>query len=307
MSTAYSGAIYQEQFGVPEPTGGQAKGSSGSIPVATGSVLGGIKSSSSVLVDGTGIATIPGATTSVPGIMLSASTSFANLLTANPSPAVGDTARLGGGGVLIYTAGGWLGQLGLFSSYASLPALGAGGAAPGCIAIIPKLLGAGYCELRAVGSRWSVVPGQSIVSDPGASSAGYDLTAVSTAYVSLASTTIPAGMIGDGEEWATILYIKNNGVFVSGSDVGQTRIGTKVFSTGPTASSVNQVARGRGAFVRLGGVAVMMPSKGIEIYSNQTNADQSIDFTANQTLDVGILPGASTNTIRLRYWSFGRI
>lgn len=37
--------------------------------------------------------------------------------------------------------------------------------------------------------------------DAGVDSAGYDLTAIGTAYGPLASYTVPAGLIGYGEEW----------------------------------------------------------------------------------------------------------
>lgn len=48
---------------------------------------------------------------------------FAALVAAIPSPTVGQTAAIAGGGVLKYTAAGWLGSLGVFATLAEAQAL----------------------------------------------------------------------------------------------------------------------------------------------------------------------------------------
>lgn len=67
---------------------------------------------------------------------------------------------------------------------------------------IPRLCGHGHFYAMRSPTRWAVETGQIVVSDCGAgtSTAGYDLVATGTAFVALASYTLPAGMIGDGGE-----------------------------------------------------------------------------------------------------------
>lgn len=51
-------------------------------------------------------------------------TDYAALLTAIPTPSIGTRAFIGGGGVVEYTASGWLGHIGVFANFAALPSSG---------------------------------------------------------------------------------------------------------------------------------------------------------------------------------------
>lgn len=157
------------------------------------------------------------------------------------------------------------------------------------------------------GDRLRVGCGESIIRDAGVNSAGYDLTATGTAYVPLASYTIPAGMIGDGEQWEADVFGRTLGVHASGSDA----LGVRVASSRCTAlylsSNANRVIRTRGSVVRVGTTLIVRDSTQPDIYGDVFLADATIDFGAAITVDAGWSPGAATNTMRLRQWVFRRI
>ena len=207
-----------------------------------------------------------------------------------------------------YGAAGWAEAAagGGLTPYADYATLSAQAPTVGKIAQIPRLCGNGYFALRGNGTRWEVCPGESIVRDAGVDSAGYDLTATGTAYVPLASYTIPAGLIGNGEEWDGDQYARNNGVWVGAADLPLIRIGGVSFTSNGNLGAANRVCRNRGAFARLGDVLSVRISTA-DTYTNQTSADASVDLSVAQTIDVGIIPGAIGNTSRIRMWAFRRI
>lgn len=192
------------------------------------------------------------------------------------------------------------GGLPVFANYAALPA-----PTLGLIAQIPRLCGNGYFALRANGTRWEVCPGESIVRDAGVGSAGYNLTATETAYVPLASYTIPAGLIGDGEEWEADCFALFT-TFVSGTNTPSVRLAANVLTSQNASSSANRTVRNRGAFPRLGTTLQIRNNTATDIYSGGTT-DVSVDLGLNQTIDAGISMGAVGNVGRLRQWTFRRI
>lgn len=196
------------------------------------------------------------------------------------------------------------GGLPVFASYAALPA-----PTLGLLAQIPRLCGNGYFALRANGTRWEVCPGESIIRDAGPASAGYDLTATGTAYVALASYTIPEGLIGDGEEWEVSHTSKNNGVFSGGGDFPSVRIGLQTLRGSLSSmSGANQVCRGRASIVRLGSIfACGTGNATSDLYNQAANMDRSVDLASSQIIDAGFTPGTIGNTMRLRQWVFRRI
>ena len=192
------------------------------------------------------------------------------------------------------------GCLPVFANYAALPA-----PTLGLIAQIPRLCGNGYFALRANGTRWEVCPGESIIRDAGPASAGYDLTATGTAYVPLASYTIPAGLIGDGEEWEADCFALFT-TFVSGNNTPSVRLAANVITSQNVASSANRTVRNRGAFPRLGTTLQIRNNSATDIYSGGTT-DIAVNLDAEQTIDAGISMGAVGNVGRLRQWTFRRI
>lgn len=198
------------------------------------------------------------------------------------------------------SAWGAVGGLPVFASYAALPA-----PTLGLLAQIPRLCGNGYFALRANGTRWEVCPGESIVRDAGPASAGYDLTATGTAYVALASYTIPAGLIGDGEEWEADCFALFT-TFVSGANTPSVRLAANVITSQNVSASANRTVRNRGAFPRLGTTLQIRNNSATDIYSGGTT-DVSVDLGLDQTIDAGISMGAVGNVGRLRQWTFRRI
>lgn len=124
---------------------------------------------------------------------------FAEAAAANPVPSIGMHAAIDGGGVVVWTAAGWYGDLGYFATPATLPAVAI--TAPGCWTMVGDFgLGTGGLARRE-GSRWAVAPGEAVYRavDP--------LSVVSAAaagqtFINLPA--IPVGLIGDGEMWELV-------------------------------------------------------------------------------------------------------
>lgn len=192
------------------------------------------------------------------------------------------------------------GGLPVFASYAALPA-----PTLGLLAQIPRLCGNGYFALRANGTRWEVCPGESIIRDAGPASAGYDLTATGTAYVALASYTIPAGLIGDGEEWEGDIHSKIT--TATAAIIPRIRIGgVNIVMASPSTMS-NRASRGRGAIVRIDVIATrMVNNTSSDIYENVLQ-DMPTNLSMTQSIDAGFDTGAVGNVMTLRHWAFRRI
>lgn len=207
-----------------------------------------------------------------------------------------------------YGAGGWAAAVGL-TSCADYATLSAQAPTVGKIAQIPRLCGNGYFALRGNGTRWEVCPGESIIRDAGVDSAGYDLTATGTAYVPLVSYTVPAELIGDGEEWEFDSYAMSLDVHASGSDAVNVFLGgANLRGPAPGMSAIGQTLRKRAAFVRLGGLAPLVTTtSNADLYASTTNGDTAINFETALTLTAGFVPGAATNKMRLRHFCFRRI
>lgn len=188
-------------------------------------------------------------------------------------------------------------------------AITAAGTTKGWVGLVRRLCGNGYFHAMHNGSRLGVQCGESIIRDAGPASAGYDLTATGTAYVALASYTIPAGLIGDGEEWEVSHTSKNNGVFSGGGDFPSVRIGLQTLRGSLSSmSGANQVCRGRASIVRLGSIfACGTGNATSDLYNQAANMDRSVDLASSQIIDAGFTPGTIGNTMRLRQWVFRRI
>ena len=118
------------------------------------------------------------------------------------------------------SAGGQYPSIIYLSAYTSAVS----GSFVGQLASIPQLIGTDQCILQWTGSRWSVLAGQKLIHATGINGSGYPITATSTAYTTLVSTTIPGGICAPGEEWiSSIKYINTS--IISGSDVAKLHIG----------------------------------------------------------------------------------
>lgn len=177
-------------------------------------------------------------------------------------------------------------------------------------ACVKRLCGNGYFEMSYEGSRWAVRPGESIIRDSGGvNSPGYPLTvATSSVTVVLSSYVIPAGIIGDGEDWECDAYTQNTGTYIGGIDYLSIVISGLGINVQSSLSGANKVGRGAGcvSFVNGKGVA-LGGSNGGWAYSNQPNADAAISVSSANTISAGFYTGAIGNTIKIRLWSFRRI
>lgn len=229
---------------------------------------------------------------------------------ALPQYGVKSGARASVNGVqYTYGAGGWVEAANGLTPYADYATLSAQAPTVGKIAQIPRLCGNGYFALRGNGTRWEVCPGESIVRDAGVDSAGYDLTATGTAYVPLASYTIPAGLIGDGEEWEVDTHAMSLDVHASGNNVLSAYIGGQLLrGSTPSLTAINQVCRMRGAFCRLSSLlTIRTGASTADLYSGINNSDVTVGMESEQTFTAGFGPGAATNKMRLRHVCLRRI
>lgn len=172
---------------------------------------------------------------------------------------------------------------------------------------VKRLCGNGYFHVMHNGTRLAVSPGESIISDAGPASAGYDLTATGTAYVALASYTIPAGLIGDGEAWEGDCFAASLSVAAGGTSYPKVRIAAATILAQYGLASANRVCRSRGASVRLGAKLLTRDGVQPDLYSDSYNADVAVTWTNPVAVDAGFSPGAATSTLRLRYWELRRI
>lgn len=186
-------------------------------------------------------------------------------------------------------------------------AVAAAGSTLGWTGYVKRLCGNGYFHVMHNGTRLAVSPGESIIRDAGPSSAGYDLTATGTAYVALASYTVPDGLIGDGEEWEADCFATSLSVASGGTSYPKVRIAAAAISSQYGLVSANRVCRNRGSTVRLGAKLLTRDGVQPDLYSDSYNADVAVTWTNPVVVDAGFSPGAATSTLRLRYWALRRI
>lgn len=188
-------------------------------------------------------------------------------------------------------------------------AVAAAGTTLGWHGYVKRLCGNSYFHVMYNGTRLVVCAGESIIRDAGPSSAGYDLTATGTAYVTLASYTIPAGLIGDGEEWEVDSHAMSLDVHASGNDMLVAYIGGQLLrGSTPSLTAINQVCRLRGAFCRLSSLlTIRTGASTADLYSGINNTDVTVGMESEQTFTAGFVPGAATNKMRLRHVCLRRI
>lgn len=234
--------------------------------------------------------------------------SFCSKLGATIAP--GSTATVAGV-AKTWDGTGWASATNILPAYETWgEAVTAARTTKGWVGLVRRLCGNGYFHVMHNGSRLGVQCGESIIRDAGPGSVGYDLTATGTAYVALASYTIPAGMIGDGEEWEVDNHSRNLGVYSIASNTQKMRIGGVLIGTNSALlTAINVVSRVRGVIVRLG-TTVINRAGGTatsDLYSSAGLTDSALDLSSDQSIDCGFVPGAAANTMQLRQWVLRRI
>ena len=118
------------------------------------------------------------------------------LLSTAPQPGMRATASDAPGSMLFEVGGKWGGSLGHFASWGALPSVAT--LTDGACATIPQLVGNGRIRLIVEGARWAVAVGEVVarMADPFSV-----VSAADTAPVVFPLCTLPAGMIGNSEEW----------------------------------------------------------------------------------------------------------
>lgn len=207
-----------------------------------------------------------------------------------------------------WSGAAWVGAGNVLPTYETWgEAIIAAGTTKGWVGLVRRLCGNGYFHAMHNGSRLGVQCGESIIRDAGPAGAGYDLTATGTAYVALASYTIPAGLIGDGEEWEGDCFAASLSVAAGGTSYPKVRIAAAAISSQYGLASANRVCRNRGASVRLGAKLLTRDGVQPDLYADTYNADVAVTWTDPVAVDAGFSPGAATSTLRLRYWALRRI
>ena len=168
-----------------------------------------------------------------------------------------------------------------------------------------RLCGNGYFEQMYNGTRWESFG--SIIKDAGLSGAGYSLTATSTAYVVLASYTIPAGMIGDGEEWEGDFFGRSASPHGAAASMPRFRLSGANLLAVYSISSYGRVVRSRGACVRLGTSLTSRDGVSPDLYSNTYPVDTTIDPAQPIIADAGWQPGTIGDVLNMRFVCLRRI
>lgn len=122
------------------------------------------------------------------------------------------------GSMLYYNVatGKYDGYAGILADYPTAVALAATlGSKLGVIeALVPRRVGDGYFHVRSTGSRFAVVPGEVVarLADPASV-----LSAPVTTPIDFVLATLPAGILGNGEEWFTNSMCET-GTIAAGND-----------------------------------------------------------------------------------------
>lgn len=121
---------------------------------------------------------------------------LSSLLSTAPRPGMRATASDAPGSMLYEVGGKWGGSLGHFASWGALPSVAT--LADGACATAPQLVGNGRIRLIVEGSRWAVAVGEVVarLADPFSV-----VSAADTTPIVFSLCTLPAGMIGNSEEW----------------------------------------------------------------------------------------------------------
>lgn len=121
---------------------------------------------------------------------------LSSLLSTAPQPGMRATALDAPGSMLFEVDGKWGGSLGHFASWGALPSVAT--VAGGACATIPQIVGNGRIRLIVEGSRWAVAVGEVVARQADPFSV---VSAADTTPIVFSLCTLPAGMIGNSEEW----------------------------------------------------------------------------------------------------------
>lgn len=209
---------------------------------------------------------------------------------------------------VVWNGSAWVGSGAVFPTYDTWDlAVAAAGSTLGWEGYVKRLCGNGYFRVMHNGVRLGVGCGESIIRDAGINSAGYPMAAAAAgAYVALASYTIPAGLIGDGEEWEVDFFGNAPGTHGGTTSVARARISGATMLAVIGVAGAGRGCRNRGGFARLGNIATVAPAT-YDIYSNSAGIDATVDFSAAVPIDAGWVPGSIGDNLRLRHWTFRRI
>jgi len=195
-----------------------------------------------------------------------------------------------------------VGNYNIILSATTLSALPTSGISIGTQAFLPRLCGHGIFWLCWNGTRYEVLPGQSIISDPGGLfTSGYQTTGTG-AQVNLVTYVIPGGLIGDGEEWFSTMQQKIV-TFVSGSNNMNASIGSQQISNTGNNVTVGQAAQAGTHFSHRGNQLVTQQS--ITYPGTGGVTVSSVDLSQPQNYVAGVNSGIGNVTL-LYFCGLGR-
>lgn len=184
-------------------------------------------------------------------------------------------------------------------------AVAAAGSTLGWTGYVKRLCGNGYFHVMHNGTRLAVSPGESIIRDAGLNGAGYGLKATSTAYVTLASYTIPAGLIATGEEWEGDMFASSPGSHAGSNSYPRMRVDGASMLTSNYITGAGRTCRCRGAFACLSSVLTVSPN---DIYQNGfISADIAFNPSNAIAIDIGMAAGTINDVLQIRYACLRRI
>lgn len=161
----------------------------------------------------------------------------------------------------------------------------------GDIGYIPRLVGGGFFQVQYTGTLWEVCPGESVVMllnpiPP--------VPAPSTALQTFSLYTIPAGMVGNGEEWEFSFQVgaqANAGSDYVAISLNSDELSSNVISPGATNPFTLRTVRN--GTITQANVSFQDGWFGFP-------SDRSIDFGLNQIVSVGIVPAAIGNITKMK-------
>ena len=145
--------------------------------------------------------------------------------------------------------------------------------------------------------------GQSTVLDSGSGGTGYAYTAANTSKVLIASFTIPAGFVADGEVWRIQALSRNNGVLAGVNDTHTLGVGGSTIDANGIYSA-NYYNKLLANLTRFGN---KVSTINLDRIGNTNSPLVNIDFSSAQTVSFFVQAAAANNTSLLLNWHMERI
>ena len=219
---------------------------------------------------------------------------LSSLLSTAPQPGMRATASDAPGSTLFEAGGKWGGALGHFASWGALPSVAT--LADGACATVPQLVGNGRIRNIVEGGRWAVAVGEVVarLADPFSV-----VSSVDTTPVVFPLCALPAGMIGNSEEW-TIAIPANTGTNTGSDSLIPLLAGNPVNSVYVIPPQSNNPAQSSFRCPAVGSTVVLMRT--FSASASTSRASVAVNIAAPITIAVQYTPAAAGNGISGLYF-----